>query len=317
VHQISLNPRIGKNKMLWITGASGFLGSHLINSFKDVNPICTSSKDVNLLCLEEVSKFVENNKITSVVHAAGFVGGIGLHKELPGDIALKNLRMGLNIIEAFSKIEGARVLIVSTVCIYPENASVPISENLQHDGYPSPVTAYYGIAKKTLHVLAEAVSKQANFEYLNVIPTNLYGPNDHYDELKSHVVPALIKRAHQAKVNGESEIVVWGDGTQIRDLLFVADAADWIRSIMDSNVKNETFNIGSRVGISIKDLTLAICDVVGFKGDVIWDTSKPSGASRRLLDTSKVDKMVNSAQLISMQDGLKMTYHDFIRRGLQ
>ena len=306
-----------KQKMLWITGASGFFGSHLINSFKDINPICTSSKDVNLLDLREVTKFAEKHKITSVVHAAGFVGGIGLHKELPGDVALKNLRMGLNIIEAFSKIEGARVLTISTVCIYPENALVPTSEILQHDGYPSPITAYYGIAKKTLHILAEAVSKQSDFEYLNVIPTNLYGPSDHYDDLKSHVVPALIKRAHQAKVNGESELVAWGDGTQIRDLLFAADAADWIRAIMDSNIKNETFNIGSRVGISIKDLTLAVCDCVGFKGDVIWDTTKPSGAPRRLLDTSKVDKMIKSAPLTSLQDGLRMTYHDFLQRGLQ
>lgn len=302
--------------MLWITGSSGFLGSHLTHSFADVNPICSSSKEVNLLDLNEVKDYVQHHNITSVVHAAGFVGGIGLHKDVPGDVALQNLRMGLNIIEAFSKIKGSRVLTISTVCIYPENASVPTSETSQHDGYPSPVTAYYGIAKKTLHVLAEAVSKQNDFNFINVIPTNLYGPNDHYDDHKSHVVPALIKRAHQAKVNGQKELVAWGDGTQIRDLLYAPDAASWIRSIMDSNIQNETLNIGSRVGTSIRDLTMAICDVVGFEGNVVWDTSKPSGAPLRLLDTSKVDSLLKSKQLTSLKEGLKMTYDDFIRRHL-
>jgi len=298
--------------MLWITGASGFLGGHLIESFRDLSPICTSSKDLDLLDLNAVKNFVSKHNIQSIIHAAGFVGGIGLHRESPGEVALKNLRMGLNIIEAASEVENISLVTISTVCIYPENAPVPSPESSQHDGYPSPITAYYGIAKKTLHVVSEAVSKNANFSYLNIIPTNLYGPNDHYDDLKSHVVPALIKRAHLAKVNGDSELVVWGDGTQIRDLLFAPDAASWIRKIMDSGIKNETFNIGSRTGVSIKDLALTICDVVGFKGSIVWDISKPSGAPRRLLDTSKADKKVGIQALTSLRQGLELSYENYL-----
>ena len=300
--------------MLWITGASGFLGSHIVSSFNDLNPICTSSRDVDLLDLDAVTSFINKHKINSIIHAAGFVGGIGLHKEKPADVALKNLKMGMNIIEACSKISDMRLMTISTVCIYPENVIVPSPENLQHNGYPSPVTAYYGIAKKTLHVLLEAFKKQENLEYINVIPTNLYGPKDHYDDLKSHVVPALIKRAHQAKLNQSNELIVWGDGSQVRDLLYAPDAADWLRLIMESRVQGETVNIGSSVGVSIKDLTLAICDVVGFTGKIIWDTTKPTGAPCRLLDTSKVEKLVGKPATTSLRNGLQMTYQDFLNR---
>ena len=200
-----------------------------------------------MLDFRQTYEFVKDYNISSIIHAAGFVGGIGLHKKSPGQVALKNLRMGLNIIEACSLIDNISLVTISTVCAYPETAPVPSPESSLHDGYPSPITAYYGIAKKTLHVLSEAVSKEYNFKYLNIIPTNLYGPNDHYGESKSHVVPALIQRAHLAKINGDAEFVAWGDGSQVRDLLYAPDAAHWIRMIMESGINNESFNIGSRL----------------------------------------------------------------------
>lgn len=300
--------------MLLITGASGFLGGHIVSECFDLEPLTPSHKELDLLNLSSVKTYLEVNNISQIIHAAGFVGGIGLHVDHPGRVAMENLRMGANIIEAASHNGNTRLVNISTVCIYPSNAEIPISESSAHLGYPAQDTAYYGVAKKTLHVLACAMAEEFGLSHVTIIPTNLYGPGDHYDEKKSHVVPALIKRAHEAKLSLEPSMTVWGDGSQIRDLLYAPDCAKWIRRALESDINNEMINFGSGTGTSIKSLIEDIKLVVGYDGDIRWDAKKPTGASKRLLDITKAENMLDYGSLTKLEKGLKASYQDFLRR---
>jgi GDP-L-fucose synthase len=167
--------------------------------------------------------------------------------------------------------------------------------------------------KKTLHVLAWAMAEEFGLSHVTIVPTNLYGPGDHYEEEKSHVVPALIKRAHEAKFSGNSSISVWGDGTQIRDLLYAPDAAKWIRRALESDVNNRMINFGSGIGTSIRELIAMIKSVVGYEGEINWDTAKPVGASRRLLDITLAQNLLGYTGLTKLEQGIEASYKDFLR----
>ncbi len=300
--------------MLLITGANGFLGKHLVEVCKDLRPLAPRSSELNLLNFQEVQNYLSLNRVTRIIHAAGIVGGIELHKEHPGRIAADNLRMGLNVIEAAGKFGDVRVLIVSTVCVYPVNAPIPTPESSMHDGYPAADTAFYGIVKRSLHELAEAMRMEFGLSYITVIPTNLYGPGDHYDETRSHVVPALIRRAHDAKLKGDSELVVWGDGSQVRDFLFAPDCAFWLRKAIESDLDGEALNFGSKIGTSIRALAETICNVVGYEGKIVWDVSKPIGAPWRLLDVSRAEQTLCYSPATTLDEGLVLTYRDYLNR---
>jgi GDP-L-fucose synthase len=221
--------------------------------------------------------------------------------------------MGLNVLEAAAEV-GARLVSVSTVCIYPEHAPVPTPESCMHDGYPAPDTAPYGIAKKTLHVVAEAMRREFGLRHLTIVPTNLYGPGDHYDEAKSHVVPALIRRTHESKLAGAQELVVWGDGSAVRDLLYAPDCARGLRLALESDLSGECLNLGSGVGTSVRELAETICAVVGFRGMLRWDTTKPVGAPRRLLDASRARQLLGFEPATRLEQGLQRAYEDFLQR---
>ncbi len=300
--------------MLLITGASGFLGRHIVTQCIDLEPLTPSHKELDLLSLSSVRNYLKKNNVSKIIHAAGFVGGIGLHKNHPGKVAIENLRMGANVIEAAAYQGDIRVVNISTVCIYPADAQIPICETSAHLGYPANDTAYYGITKKTLHVLACAMADEFGLSHVTVVPTNLYGPGDHYDEEKSHVVPALIKRAYEAKLSLEPSMVVWGDGSQIRDLLYAPDCAKWIRRALESEINNRMINFGSGIGTSIKNLIENIKLVVGYEGDILWDISKPAGAPKRLLDTSLAKNLLGFGSLTKLEQGLEESYRDFLKR---
>ncbi|MBI5706839.1 MAG: NAD-dependent epimerase/dehydratase family protein [Armatimonadetes bacterium] len=292
---------------LLITGASGFFGRHLVRQAAERAHLAPSSSELNLLRFEGLAEWLAQNRIDTIIHAAGFVGGIGLNKDHPGRMAADNLRMGLNVLEAAARAGGMHVVIVSTICVYPEDASVPTNESQIYEGFPSEVTSFYGLAKRELLSLAEGLRREYGLSYTYIIPTNLYGPGDHFDEAKSHVVPALLRRALEAKEAGAEEIVVWGDGSQTRDLLYVQDAAKGVLLATDRGLNGEVFNLSSGRETSIKELAETICSTVGYEGRLVWDVDKPGGAPRRALDGTRASEIMGFQAETRLEDGLRKT----------
>jgi GDP-L-fucose synthase len=298
---------------IWITGGSGFFG-RTIAARLGGRALVTPRSEVDLLGLASTRRFVDRGGFDAIVHAAGFVGGIGLNQQHPGRMATDNLRMGLNLLEAAALRGGLHVVIVSTVCVYPESAPVPTPETAMFDGFPSEVTSFYGIAKRTLLTLAEGLRREHGLSYTYVIPTNLYGPGDHFEEEKSHVVPALIKRALAARDARAPELVVWGDGSQTRDLLYVEDAADGIERALERSRSGGVYNLSSGVETSIRTLAETICRLVGFEGRLVWDPSKPGGAPRRALDPDRARRELGFAARTQLDEGLRRTIDWYVER---
>jgi GDP-L-fucose synthase len=301
--------------MILITGGHGFLGRWIRRQLGGRAHVAPASSQLNLLDGTATRSYFEAHHITHVIHAAGFVGGIGLHRAHPGRVASDNLIMGLNVLNAAARCAWTcRVVIVSTVCAYPEAAPIPTPETALYEGYPSPDTAAYGLAKRELHSLAGALSAEFGLEWSYVIPTNLYGPEDHFDEARSHVIPALIRRAYEARISGSEGLVIWGDGTATRDLLYVEDCARGLISAMDTSTAcGEVINLSSGEELTIRSLAEAICRHTGYTGRLTWDHTKPQGAPRRALDPAKARKLLNFTQVVSFDEGLRRTTDWFIR----
>lgn len=305
--------------MLLITGGNGFLGQHLKKHCISSEILTPSSSDLNLLNEKSVCDYLKHNNVNRIIHAAAYSGGISIHKNFPGDVAVENLKMGVNLLEAAAKIGGIKIILIMTVCSYPVDASIPTPESSLHIGYPAEDTAYFGYAKRMLHVLCDALSKQYDFKFASIIPTNLYGPGDNYSEKNSHVIPALIKRIHHAKMNNLAQINVWGDGSQIRDFLYVDDCAkaiiDALNLLDKGNVNGQLINLGSKTGTTIKNLVEIICQIIGFSGEIVWETNKPTGAPIRVLDISKAERLLSFQPQKKLVDGLKLTYLDYLESG--
>ncbi len=293
--------------LVWVTGGKGFLGRRISEALGRRAHVAPGRDEVDLLDAIQVRDFLASRPVAAIVHAAGFVGGIGLHRAHPGRVALENLRMGLNVLDAAAKRRGVRVCIVSTVCAYPESAPVPTPESAIFDGYPAEDTAHYGLAKRALLTVADGLRREFGLPYSYVIPTNLYGPGDHFDEARSHVVPALIRRAIEARAAGARTLTVWGDGTPTRDLLFVDDAARGIVAALEPEADGEVFNLGSGREVTIRELAEAIVEIVGFEGEIVWDPTKPGGAKRRALDPAKAARILGFGASVGLREGLRRT----------
>jgi GDP-L-fucose synthase len=289
-----------------VTGAGGFFGGHIARRLGG-DCITPRSSELNLLDSSAVEAYLRTHSPRAVVHAAGFVGGIGLNKQHPGRMALDNLKMGLNILEAAAKLGDIHVVLISTICVYPADAAIPMREDGIYEGYPAQDTAAYGLAKRELLSLAQALRAEFNLKFSYVIPTNLYGPEDHFDPSKSHVVPALIERIHQAKASNTPSIEVWGDGTATRDLLYAEDAAEAIALILKQGPFPEPINIGSGRETSVRELVETIRDLMEYKGDIEWNTGRPAGAARRLLDITRAQNRFGFAPQTRLKDGLKQS----------
>jgi GDP-L-fucose synthase len=295
-------------KKVLLTGAGGFFGSHIADALARaaVTTLAPRRAELDLLDAAAVERWFDAKQPTHVIHAAGFVGGIGLNKAHPGRMALENLRMGVNVLAAASA-RKAHVSIVSTICVYPEKAPVPTPETAMYDGFPAPETAPYGLAKRELHSLADALSREQGGSYSYLVPTNLYGPRDHFDEHKSHVVPALIRRALEAKEAKAPEIVVWSDGSPTRDLLYVEDAARAVVASLEPRAHGHTINLGSGRERSIKEIAETIVDLVGYSGKLVWDATKPAGAPRRALDARRARDLLDFTATTELREGLAKT----------
>lgn len=305
-----------QGKKILVTGGAGFLGSHLVNKLikKGVskeNILIPRSKSQDLRVLKNCTAVVK--KMDIVIHLAGNVGGIGYNREKGGELFYDNIIMGVQLMEE-ARIAGVKKFVgLGTICQYPKFTPVPFKEEDLWNGYPEETNAPYGLAKKMLLVQGQAYRKQYGCNVIHLMPVNLYGPGDNFDPSSSHVIPALIKKFVDAKERGDEFVVVWGTGTPTREFLYVEDAAEAIVLATEKYNKPEPINLGSSFEVSIKDLANLIKKLIGFKGEILWDKTKPDGQPRRKLDTSKAEKEFGFKSKTNFEEGLKRTiqwYYD-------
>ena len=295
-------------KTVLVTGSKGFLGSFLVKELEKLCPkkiITPSSKELDLRDNSNCKKAVLDVDI--VFHLAAHVGGIGLNKEKPGDLFYDNLMMGTQLLHEAKNATVQKFIALGTVCSYPKFSQIPFLESSIWDGYPEETNAPYGLAKKMMLVQSQAYREQYNFKSIVVIPTNLYGPNDNFDPLSSHVIPALILKINNAKKNNSKSITLWGDGTPTRDFLYVEDASRGIILAADKYDDPLPINLSSEEEISIKQLAELISDLMKFDGKITWDTSKPNGQPRRCVSNKRAEEKLNFKPEISLKEGLRRT----------
>ncbi|HOK40598.1 MAG TPA: GDP-L-fucose synthase [bacterium] len=303
-----------RNKKILLTGGAGFLGSFVYEKLKAYQPAdiyIPRSKECDLRIEANVQKLMATYKPDIVIHLAAVVGGIGANRLNPGKFFYDNISMGIHLLEEARKINVLKYVNVGTICAYPKFTPVPFKEENLWDGYPEETNAPYGIAKKALLVQCQSYRQQYGMNAIYLLPVNLYGPRDNFDLETSHVIPALIKKCVEAKRRNEDKIIVWGTGNATREFLYVEDCAE---AIIQATLKydgSEPVNIGSGMEISIKNLVQLICSLIGFKGKIEWDTTKPDGQPRRCLDTTKAYKYFGWKATTDFREGLKKTIQWF------
>lgn len=304
---------------LLITGGRGFLGKALIREFKenskDFSQIETfSSSQYDLRSVEAIKRLLDDKSPDTIVHLAAKVGGIGANQKFPGTFFYENLTMGINLIEQ-ARLAGIKKFVaICTICSYPKFTPVPFKEEELWNGYPEETNAPYGLAKKMLLVQLQAYRQEFGFNGISLFPVNLYGPNDNFDLESSHVIPAMIRKFHNAKKQGLPTVTLWGDGSPSREFLYVDDCARAIRLATERYDGAEPVNLGSGMEIPMRKLASIISELVGFKGEIVWDTSKPNGQPRRCLDVSRAKKYFNFCATTPFERGLADTYNWFLNQ---
>lgn len=300
------------NKTIVVTGGHGFLGRHVVAKLQEHGPrgiVSLSHRDCDLTERDDASDLIRKYQPDLVVHLAARVGGIGYNQARPGELIRDNLLMAVHLFDAVCYHRGAECPIVSvgTVCSYPKITSMPIQESYLWDGYPEETNAPYGVAKRALVELASAYAAQYGMQAMTLIPTNLYGPGDHFEESRSHVIPALIKRFIEAKRQGASSVTVWGTGAASRDFLYVEDAAAGIVQACASDQWVKLANLGTSRETSMRDLAAKIADATGYEGSIEWDASKPDGQPRRCVSTCTASLAFGWQPTTDLETGLRQT----------
>jgi GDP-L-fucose synthase len=301
-------------KSVLVTGGAGFLGTNVVIKLKSrgcKKIFVPRSKDYNLIKREDVCRVYEDSEPDLVIHLAANVGGIGANMASPGEFFYNNLMMGVQLLEEARQRDVGKFVAIGTVCAYPKFTPVPFREEDLWNGYPEETNAPYGLAKKMLLVQSQAYRAQYGYNSIFLLPVNLYGPGDDFDPSTSHVIPALIRKCVEAKEQNKKEIVVWGTGSASREFLYVEDCAEAIVLASEKYNKSDPVNIGAGREISIKDLVNLIVKLTGFKGDIVWDPSKPDGQPRRCLDVSKAKKEFGFTAKMGFEEGLKRTIEGF------
>ena len=317
---------ISKNYKIFIAGHSGMVGSAIKRALIKKgykNLLCPSRKDLNLLDFLQVENWFKENNPDVVIFSAAKVGGIYANSKFTADFILENLKMQSNVIENSWKYKVKRFLFLGSSCIYPKLAKQPLKEEYLLTGPLEITNESYAIAKIAGIKMCTALKNQYGFDAICLMPTNLYGKGDNYNPQNSHVLPALINKFYNAKIQGSNKVVCWGSGTPKREFLFVDDLADASIFILENvSIDNDnlydlnnnfrgTLNVGLGLDISIKELAELISSIIGYEGKIIWDTSKPDGTPRKLLDITKLNKMGWSAKT-SLKQGIKLTLESYI-----
>ena len=292
-----------------VTGGGGFLGSHLVDRLRTagIDPFVTRRQDYDLTVPADVERLFTEAKPDLVFHLAAEVGGIGANMANPGRYWYANLMMGTHVLEQGRRSGVGKLVMVGTICSYPKFAPIPFREEDLWNGYPEETNAPYGVAKKALLVGAQAYREQYGLDTAFLLPVNLYGPRDNFDLEASHVIPALIRKMLSAQDRGDSEVVLWGDGSPTREFLYVEDCAEALQLAADRYDGPEPVNLGTGEEISIRELAEVIATETGFEGEVVWDTSKPNGQPRRKLDTSRAEQLFGFRARTPFPEGISKT----------
>ena len=299
-----------QGRSVCVTGGAGFLGSYVVEKLKSRGAgevFVPHIEDYDLVQKESILQMLDDAKPDIVIHLAANVGGIGANRAHPAQFFYDNLMMGVQLIHESWEARVEKFVAIGTVCAYPKFTPVPFREEDLWNGYPEETNAPYGLAKKMMLVQSQAYRQQYGFNSIFLIPVNLYGPRDNFNLETSHVIPALIRKCIEAQERGDSTIEVWGDGSPTREFLYVEDAAEAILLAAEHYQLSDPVNLGSGQEVSIKNLAELIADITGFKGKLVWDTTKPNGQPRRALNTSKAADNFGFKAAMPLEEGLRRT----------
>lgn len=305
-----------KSAKIYVAGHRGMVGSAILRRLlkEGYNNIITRThSELDLTRQDDVEHFFAIEKPEYVFLAAAKVGGIAANNDAPADFMYMNMTLEMNVIHAAWQNDCKKLLFLGSSCIYPRLAPQPMTESCLLTSSLEQTNEAYALAKISGLKYCEYLNRQYGTDYISVMPTNLYGPNDNYDPHRSHVLPALIARFHKAKTEGVKSVTCWGDGSPLREFLYVDDLADLCLFLMNNYSGNETVNAGSGKEITIKDLSEMVARIVGYTGEILWDTTKPNGTPRKLLDVSKAAKM-GWTYSTELEDGIALAYQDYLSK---
>ncbi len=301
-----------------MTGGAGFLGRRLVQRLQEggAQVFVPRSSEFDLTQEEAVLRMYEGARPEIVIHLAAVVGGIGANRLYPGKYFYDNLMMGAILMEQARRRGLKKFVAVGTICSYPKHTPVPFKEDDLWNGYPEETNAAYGVAKKALLVQAQAYRQQYGLNAIALLPVNLYGPEDNFDLTTSHVIPAMVRKFVDATKTGAKQVELWGTGKASREFMYVDDCAEGILLATERYDKPEPVNLGTGREITIRDLATLIADLAGYRGEIVWDASKPDGQPRRCLDTSRANAEFGFTAKTSLEDGLRRTV-DWYRTSYQ
>lgn len=305
---------INKNAKIYIAGHRGMVGSAIWRTLEKqgyTNLIGKTSKELDLRNQQEVLEFLETEKPEVIIDAAAKVGGILANNDFPYQFLMENIQIQNNLIDGSLKVDVKKFIFLGSSCIYPKFAPQPLKEDYLLTDSLEPTNEWYAIAKITGVKTCQAIRKQFGKDYVSMMPTNLYGTHDNFDLKSSHVLPAMIRKFHEAKENNNANVVLWGSGTPLREFLFVDDLAEAVVFALDNELPEHLYNVGTGTDLTIKDLAELIQKVTGHQGEIEWDSSKPDGTPRKLMDISKMHDL-GWKHRVELEDGIRKTYNWFL-----